>query len=72
MKLLQKILPITLIFTFLISMTAFAYIGNRNTHKFHYDNCYSVSQMAERNKVYFDNRYDAINHGYVPCKRCNP
>ncbi len=49
-----------------------AYIGNRNSHKFHYDYCSSVDRMAERNKVYFETREDAINSGFVPCKRCHP
>ncbi|MFQ9572002.1 MAG: Ada metal-binding domain-containing protein [Dialister invisus] len=28
--------------------------------------------MKDRNKIYFDTRDEAINAGYVPCKRCNP
>ncbi len=56
----------------LICSTALAYIGNRNTRKFHYDDCYSVNQMAERNMVYFESRWEAIDAGYVPCMRCRP
>lgn len=49
-----------------------AYIGNLRSPKFHEDYCSSVYQMKDRNKVYFDTRDEAINAGYVPCKRCNP
>lgn len=49
-----------------------AYIGNLRSHKFHEDYCSSGYQMKDRNKVYFDTRDEAINAGYVPCKRCNP
>lgn len=50
-----------------------SYIANKNTHKFHYPSCSSVSDMKEKNKWYFNgSRDELINKGYVPCKRCNP
>lgn len=49
-----------------------SYIGNANTHKFHYSSCKSVSQMSDKNKVYLNSRDEAINAGYQPCKNCNP
>ena len=51
---------------------ASTYIGNKNTGKFHYSSCSSVDAMNPRNKVYIDSREEAIDMGYVPCKRCNP
>lgn len=49
------------------------YILNMNTKKFHYPDCSSVGQMAEKNKwAYTGSRDDVIAMGYVPCKRCNP
>ena len=48
------------------------YIGNKNTKKFHYSGCSSVSDMKSKNKVEFNSRDKAISQGYVPCKRCNP
>lgn len=48
------------------------YIGNKNTKKFHYSSCSSVSDMKSKNKIEFSSRDKAINKGYVPCKRCNP
>ncbi len=56
----------------LICSTALAYVGNRNTRKFHHDSCSSVSQMKPSNRVYIETREEAINNGYVPCQRCRP
>ena len=50
-----------------------AYILNRNTKKFHRNDCPSVSEMSEKNKLLSDaNRETIIAWGYVPCKRCKP
>ena len=50
-----------------------SYVLNKNTHKFHYSSCSSVSKMAEKNKVYFNGTRDqAIAQGCSPCKQCNP
>ena len=49
-----------------------SYVANANTGKFHVSGCDSVSKMSEKNKVFFSSRDEAINQGYVPCKRCNP
>lgn len=49
-----------------------AYIGNQNTKKFHYPDCSSVDSMKESNKVELKSREEAIEKGYVPCKRCDP
>ncbi len=55
------------------STGAQTYILNTNTHKFHYPNCSSVSDMKEKNKkVFTGTRDEAIAQGYVPCKRCKP
>lgn len=49
-----------------------SYVGNANSGKFHVASCQSVSDMSEKNKVFFSSRDDAVNQGYIPCKRCNP
>lgn len=46
------------------------YIGNKSSKKFHLPSCTTLP--AEHNRVYFKTREEAINAGYVPCKRCNP
>ena len=48
------------------------YVGNRNSRKFHYPWCSSVSDMAEHNKITFGSREEAVYAGYAPCKKCNP
>lgn len=48
------------------------YIGNKNTKKFHVASCSSVDDMKETNKAELNSRQEAIEQGYVPCKRCNP
>ena len=49
------------------------YVLNRNSHKFHYPSCESVSDMAEHNKIFSDEDRDTIvAQGYEPCKRCSP
>ena len=54
------------------SYSDYAYIGNANTRKFHKSSCSSVRDMRDYNKVGFDSRSEAIDAGYVPCKRCHP
>lgn len=46
------------------------YIGNKNSHKFHLPTCSSLP--TSKNRVCFSTREEAINQGYIPCKRCNP
>lgn len=55
-----------------VDMSEAVYIGNKNTKKFHYPSCSSVSDMKDKNKVALSSRDEAIAEGYVPCKRCNP
>lgn len=50
--------------------TETAYIGNKNTKKFHRPDCSSLP--AEKNRVYLESREEAISEGFVGCKRCNP
>lgn len=72
MRLVKKILPLTLLFALLIAAMAWAYVGNARSQIFHTDDCYYVSRMNENNKVNFEDRQDAINAGYRPCKVCRP
>ncbi|WP_155831489.1 DNA/RNA non-specific endonuclease [Butyrivibrio sp. LC3010] len=52
----------------------YSYIGNRNSHVFHYPDCNSVKDMKEKNKVYFEDvtRYEVIENGFRPCQNCKP
>ena len=48
------------------------YVTNVNSGKFHYADCPAVEKMNPANKVFMNTRDEAINAGYIPCKRCNP
>lgn len=47
-----------------------AFIGNINSKKFHTPDCSTLP--AKKNQVYFFKREDAIENGFVPCKKCFP
>lgn len=49
-----------------------AYIGHKETLKFHHSTCAHVKNMNESNKVGFNTREEALNKGYVACKVCKP
>lgn len=46
------------------------YIGNKNSKVFHKDTCSSLPK--EENRVYFENRSQAISEEFTPCSRCKP
>lgn len=46
------------------------YIGNKNSKKFHEPSCGSLP--AEKNRVYFDSRQEAVDANFDPCKNCDP
>ena len=49
------------------------YILNTNSHRFHYPDCPSVSDMKEKNKqVVEETREQILKEGYEPCGVCKP
>lgn len=49
------------------------YVLNTSSHKFHYPDCSSVSQMSDANRQDFvGTREEVIAQGYEPCGNCNP
>ncbi len=48
--------------------TETAYIGNKNSKKFHRPNCRTLP--AEKNRVPLASYEDAVNSGYSPCGNC--
>lgn len=49
------------------------YVGNLNSHIFHYPTCGSVTNMKDSNKIYFySSRDEIIKSGYKPCQNCRP
>ena len=71
-KFLAAIITIIIMTTAFATVLASSYVGNANSKKFHYADCSMVNKMNPANKVYMNTRDEAINAGYVPCKRCNP
>ncbi|MGN0107109.1 MAG: Ada metal-binding domain-containing protein [Hominilimicola sp.] len=50
--------------------TEISYIGNKKSKKFHSPDCCSLP--AEKNRVEFSSRDEAVNRGYSPCGNCCP
>ena len=71
-KFFAAIVTIILMTAAFTTVLASSYVGNANSKKFHYADCSMVGKMNPANKVYMNTREEAINAGYVPCKRCNP
>ena len=47
---------------------AITYVGNKNSKKFHTEDCASLPK--EENRVYFDSYQEAVDNGYSPCSSC--
>lgn len=71
-KIFAAIVALIVTATAFATVLASAYVGNSNTKKFHYADCSSVGKMNSANRVAFNTRDEAVNAGYVPCKRCKP
>ena len=70
-KFLTAIIIIVMTTAF-VNVLASSYVGNANSKKFHYADCSMVNKMNPANKVFINTREEAINAGYIPCKRCKP
>lgn len=68
----KKIL-MTLVALMMSTQCAFAdYVDNTNTYKFHDEDCWQVTHMADRNKYFTDDRRELVELGMEPCKKCRP
>jgi len=48
------------------------YIGNKNSRRFHLNDCPLAQKISPDNRVYFTKRWDAFWQGYSPAKNCLP
>ncbi|MFR4872940.1 MAG: Ada metal-binding domain-containing protein [Dialister invisus] len=71
MKSLKKSLLLASLLMLLTS-TAFAYVGNSASHKFHSEGCRAEQKIRADHRVHFDSRDEAIAAGYIPCGICKP
>lgn len=49
-----------------------AYIGNRNSMKYHRAGCRYAAQVKAENRIGFDSAEQALTAGYTPCGACKP
>lgn len=49
-----------------------AYIGNRNSMKYHRADCRYAAQIKEENRIGFDSAEQALTAGCTPCGACKP
>ncbi len=54
------------------STTQAAFVGSKNSDKYHYQSCGHAKKILPGNLVTFGSVADARSKGYVPCKSCNP
>jgi hypothetical protein len=45
-------------------------VASRNGSKYHFPWCSGAQQIAERNKIWFDNEEEARRSGYTPAGNC--
>lgn len=48
------------------------YFGNKRTWVFHRPHCQLGLKTAGHNRVFFENRYEALYQGFSPGRRCKP
>ena len=73
-KKVKKILALVVAAIILMTANVLAsnYVGNANSKKFHYADCTSAQKIKISNRVEFNSREEAVNAGYIPCKKCQP
>lgn len=71
-KFFAAIIAVIVLTASFATVLASTYVGNANSKKFHYADCHFVNKMNPANRVDFNTREEAINAGYIPCKRCQP
>lgn len=48
------------------------FVGSIKSNKYHYPDCEWAKKIKPSNQIWFSSPADAVAHGYVPCKVCNP
>ena len=48
------------------------YVGHKKSKKFHKPECMWAKKIKPENQIWFNNRQEAIDKGYIPCKVCKP
>lgn len=48
------------------------YVASKKSNKFHYPYCKWAQKINPENQLWFKDRQEAIDKGYVPCRVCSP
>jgi micrococcal nuclease len=46
------------------------YVASRNSRRFHMESCPNARKIKQRNRTYFDTKWDAFKAGYAPAGGC--
>lgn len=68
MKKISVLVAMLMLFT----STAFAYVGNMTSRKYHYETCRAAKKINAGNRTSFETRDEAVSAGYRPCGICRP
>lgn len=49
-----------------------AYVGSKESDKYHYCDCRWVDKILPENLICFKSKEDAQSQGYIPCGTCHP
>lgn len=49
-----------------------SFVGSYKSNKYHRPDCQWAKKVSKSNIIWFKDRQDARNKGYIPCKVCNP
>jgi micrococcal nuclease len=47
-----------------------AYVGNRQSRRFHISTCPLANKIKFKNKITFSSKWEAFSNGYAPSKKC--
>ena len=48
------------------------FVGSSKNKVFHKKDCKIAKRILRKNRIYFENKSDALSSGYKPCSICNP
>ncbi len=74
----KRMLAAGVVLAFLVTATTAvlaaekAYVGNKNTKKYHLVACTWAQKIAPRNRIEFSTVDEAEKAAFIPCKVCRP
>ncbi len=74
----KRVTAAFVVFAFLVATTMAAlaaekaFMGNKNSKKYHVTACTWAQKIAPRNRIEFSTAAEAEKAGFIPCKVCRP